>query len=148
MPNKKLTPEDIECFQRRAPRAGYWLGVLLTHPFIHGPPVSSHQITPQQAPPHNQGPYPPQYLPPPGPPPGYHLQGPPPPPGPPPGYHLQGPLPPPYWALYFQQQPPSHYQTHLTQNVNPLTPQHPDPHSMWLLSKFVSCTNGHLLTCS
>lgn len=74
--NHNLTPADIQRYQQRAPRAGYWLGVLPTHPFIHGPAVHGQQIPPQPI----------------------HQQNPPPYFGLPPPYHLQGLPLPPYFA--------------------------------------------------
>lgn len=118
MANNHLTPEDIRRYQQRAPRAGYWLGVLPTHPFIHGPAVDGQQIPPQDV--HQQNPPPYPF----GPPPPYHFQGPPPPP-----YHLQGPPPPPYLPPYLAPNyppppmgqplgPVGHYPTHFSEIPN------------------------------
>ncbi|THU97007.1 hypothetical protein K435DRAFT_857992 [Dendrothele bispora CBS 962.96] len=69
-----FSDEDLHRWRARFPRAGYWLGVHPTHPFIHGPtidPAVAAQHAQQNA--HALGPPPPYVAP------NVHALGPPPP---------------------------------------------------------------------
>ncbi|KAJ3978691.1 hypothetical protein F5890DRAFT_1479140 [Lentinula detonsa] len=134
MPNNNhLSPEDIDRFRRQAPRAGYWLGVLLTHPVIHdnqqhpqaqqNPPAPYHPQAQQNppalyyppAPPHMNPPpkfYPAQAQPLPAMP-VFPQANPPVPYAPPPHTHVQ----PQYAPPVYQQHPPYYAQSRYYQTI-------------------------------
>ncbi|KAJ3979638.1 hypothetical protein F5890DRAFT_1558493 [Lentinula detonsa] len=131
MPNNNhLSLEDIDWFRRQAPRAGYWLSVLLTHPVIHdnqqhpqaqqNPPAPYHPQA-QQNPPALYYPLAPPHM---NPPPFYPAQAqplpamfpqadPPVPYVPPPHTHVQ----PQYAPPVYQQHPPYYAQSCYYQTI-------------------------------